>query len=232
MANRIYSSLEHNATYYGPHGDCTYHTDQYGRVAEWSGRSVDEKEDRNPYAQRSLEGKSEEFRDASHLMGRTHGGSGEKYNLIPQDSALNQRDYKAFENENEQLRNAGYTVTLHGYNSFLFEKEGINVPDGIMVTRDLSDKDNNTVDTSHHSWSNYNAAAYENAGEKEASALMDEFENPDAFIFNEDENIAMNNTTGEIVDVSERSDSVEETIESNDLECGNEDLSDDDSLAL
>lgn len=203
MANRQYSSLQPNATYHGPHGKTEYHTDAYGRVTDWSGQNVDIKESRDQYAQRTLEGKSPEFRDAGHLMDRCSGGSGEKYNMVPMNEKLNDRDYKAFENENHQLMEEGNTVTLHGNNSYLFSNEGVNVPDGIMVTREVHDPSGNLTEVSHHSWSNYDPAEFETAGLEESAALMNEFENPNAFVFHEDENLAVNETTHEVVSLSQ-----------------------------
>ena len=202
MANSPYSSLQPNATYHGPHGSTEYHTDAYGRVTDWSGQCVDIKEARNQYAQRTLEGKSSEFRDASHLMDRCSGGSGEKYNMVPMHEKLNERDYKAFERENHQLMEAGNTVTLHGSNSYLFSTEGLNVPDGIMVTREVHDPNGALIEVSHHSWSNYDPAEFEAAGLEESAALMNEFENPNAFVYNGDENLAANETTNEVVNLS------------------------------
>lgn len=227
MAKSMYSSLNPETTYYGPN-DAKYHTDNYGRVGRWSAQVSDQSEARNPYAQRSLEGKNPDQSHAGHLLASSQGGSGEKYNMVPMNDKVNTRDYRAFERENSELTQNGYTVTLTGSNSYPLNSEGENVPEAIMVDREVS-QDGQYLYTEHTSWTNLDMAELENQGEEEAAELSSQYENPGAYIYNEDENIVVNQETGAIIDVGETD--MAESYENVDNSEG-EGISNSDSLTL
>ena len=199
MENNPYSSLNPNTTYYGPH-QAEYHTDNYGRVASWYGQSVDDKEPRNFYAQRTLEGKNPEHSHAGHMLAVSQGGSGERFNMTAQNASVNCRDYRAFERENAALVQQGYTVELYGENTFF--PGGVNVPDAYLVERDVS-LNGEVVDVQHFSWSNADMSLYETEGQEEVAALQQQFENPGAYVYNEDMEIAVNYETGAVVDLND-----------------------------
>lgn len=70
----LYSSLTPNSTYYGNHG-AIYTTDRWGRVTHVEAEPVPEKAPRNPYAQRTLEGKDGvSFQNAGHIIPASQGG--------------------------------------------------------------------------------------------------------------------------------------------------------------
>lgn len=200
MARSMYSSLNPNTVYTGPNG-AQYDTDEHGRIETWNAQVRDETAARNPYAQYTLEGKNPDQSHAGHLLASSQGGSGEKYNMVPMNDKVNTRDYRAFEKENDQLVQEGYTVNLSGSNAYAANSEGKNIPEAIMVDREVS-LNGEHLYTEHSSWTNLDMEEFEGKGETEAAELYDQFDNPGAFIYNDEEEIAVNYDTGEVVDVN------------------------------
>lgn len=227
MSNDKYSSLTPNSTYYGPHGNAVYHTDEHGRVTDWSAQVSDVREDRNAQAQRGLEGKNPEQSTAGHMLASSQGGSGEKYNMTPQNDAVNTRDYQAFERENAALHQAGYTVSLRGENSFF--PGGVNVPDAYMVDREVS-MNGEHLYTDHFSWTNTDMSQYENAGAQEVAGLQAQFDNPGAVIDNGEANMAINDGMGQAAGLGDAEESAAPAA-SGETE-GDSSLSDADGLSI
>lgn len=191
MKNKGYASLNPNSVYTGPN-DAEYETDQYGRIRNWSGKTSSEAQPRNLYAQRTLEGKNEEQTDAGHLIASNQGGSGEKYNMVPMNDKVNRRDYRAWERENEALKEEGYDVQLNGSLAYTTGKD-TNNPEAIMANRDVY-KDGQYLYTEHFSITNYDLDDLENVGEREAFELASEYDNPVQNYYDE--------TTDTVYDVS------------------------------
>lgn len=199
MANKNrHSSLTPDSVYYGPNGNAEYHTDKHGRVVSWNAFVTDIKEPRNEDAQRTLEGKNPDQQTAGHLLASSQGGSGEKYNMTPQNYYVNTRDYAAFEKENATLYSQGYTVQLRGSNSYFPTDE--NIPDAYMVSRDVYEGDT-FLYTDHFSWTNTDMEEFEGLGDEETASLMDEFPNPGATIYDEENDIVVNQETGAVIDL-------------------------------
>lgn len=231
MSKSMYSSLNPNTSYTGPNG-AQYNTDEHGRIETWNAQVSDEKAERNPYAQYTLEGKNPDQSHAGHLLASSQGGSGEKFNMVPMNDAVNTRDYRAFERENDQLVREGYTVNLSGSNAYAANSEGKNVPEAIMVDREVS-LNGEHVYTEHASWTNLDMEDFEGKGETEAAELYDQFDNPGAFVYNDEEEIAVNYDTGEVVDVNENDLSSADTApEMSESEGESEGLSDSDCMTL
>lgn len=231
MARNMDSSLEPNAVYTGPHG-AQYHTDEHGRIGSWHAQVSDMKEARNPYMQYTLEGKNPDQQHAGHLLASSQGGSGEKFNMVPMNDKVNTRDYRAFERENQQLLQQGYTVDLFGSNAYALDSQGKNVPEAIMVDREVSLGEDRLY-TEHVSWTNLDMEQFADKGELEAAELSDQFDNPGAFVYNSEEEIAVNQDTGEVVDVSGNGPGpADEAQETESPETEDEGISEGDSLTL
>lgn len=231
MARSMYSSLDPNTSYTGPNG-AQYNTDEHGRIESWSAQVSDETNSRNPYAQYTLEGKNPDQPHAGHLLESSQGGSGEKYNMVPMNDKVNTRDYRAFEKENDQLVQEGYTVNLSGNNAYAVNSEGKNIPEAIMVDREVS-LNGEQLYTEHSSWTNLDMEEFEGKGETEAAELYDQCENPGAFVYNDEAEIAMNYDTGEVVDVNGNDLSSADTVSEMENSGGeSEGLSDSDSMTL
>lgn len=180
--NSPYSSLKANATYHGPN-HASYHTDSNGRIMNWSAVPGAEAGKRNPYAQRTEEGKNKEQHDAGHLLAANQGGSGEKYNLVPMAETVNRRDYRAWERENESLIRQGYDVQLRGSLTYS-QGSTTNNPEAIMVSRDVY-KDGAYLYTEHFSITNYDLDALEGVGEKEAFEMASQYDDPATHYYDE-----------------------------------------------
>ena len=190
--------LQPNETYYGPNG-AEYHTNEHGLVDRWHAQVSDESLTRNLYAQRTLDGKMPGYH-AGHFLAASQGGSGERFNLTVQNAMVNTRDYRAMERENAALYQQGNTVELHGSNSYLRDEV---IPDAYMVTREVTAPNGAQVSVDHFSWTNTDMGLYEHTGEQEAAQLQEQFENPGAFVYNEEAGLAVNSETGEVVDCSQ-----------------------------
>lgn len=229
MARNMYSSLNPNTSYTGPN-EAQYNTDEYGRIETWHAQVDDKTVARNPYAQYTLEGKNPDQSHAGHLLASSQGGSGEKYNMVPMNDKVNTRDYRVFEKENDQLVQNGYTVNLSGSNSYAVNSGGKNIPAAIMVDREVS-LNGEHLYTEHSSWTNLDMADFEDKGNAEAAELYDQFDNPGAFVYNDEAEIAVNYDTGEVVDLNDLS-SANTVSEIGNSSGESEGLSDSDSLTL
>ena len=201
MAQRgLYSSLAPNSTYYGNHG-AVYYTDNWGRVTHAEPDAVAEQAPRNAEAQRTLEGKDPEFyRDAGHIFPSSQGGSGEKFNLTAQNEKVNQRDIHAFEQETDQMLAEGKQVHLKA--DITWPENGVAQPEAYLYTRETIGPNGEVVDREYTSMPNADMAQFPHFG-PEAASLASEYDNPGAFIYDEEQDIAVNPETGAVVDVSD-----------------------------
>ena len=179
MARSMFSSLEPNTTYTHPSSHGEYHTDEYGRVAKFSADpriTSKEERERNTENQRTLEGKGPGYEHAGHLVADRHGGSGEKFNIVPMQEAVDSRDYAAFEKETDGILQSGYNVHYNGEICYSGAEtvKGVNRSEAIMVERQTIDPESGAVvDRDYTSLSNMNMTEFENVGNRESEELMD-----------------------------------------------------------
>ena len=156
----------------------SYETNGAGGIKSWSA-TLDGKATPSEYEysyHRNLAGKNQEmgvFDDAGHLVAREQGGSGKSDNLVAMEKHVNRRDYRAFERENNQLLQEGYSVRLSGVN---YMPDDAVRPQAIMVTRETLDENGNVVATDHFSWTNLNMEEYQDNdfGQNDIPNAMDE----------------------------------------------------------
>lgn len=205
MERSKYSSLEPNATYIHPDSHGVYRTDDYGRVVSFSADprvTTKEERERNPENQRTLEGKGPGFSHAGHLVADRHGGSGEKFNIVPMQENVDSRDYAAFEKETDALQQQGYAVHYNGTLSYSGAEKtvGVNQAEAIMVERQtMGPVTGEVVDHEYVSFSNLDMAQYMDAGNKESEELMSSFSNPNAVAYDEDADLLIDENTGAVI---------------------------------
>lgn len=204
MARSMFSSLEPNAIYTHPASHGEYHTDEYGRVTKFSADpriTSKEERERNTENQRTLEGKGPGYEHAGHVLADRQGGSGEKFNLIPMQEAVDSRDYAAFEKETDGILQNGYNVHYNGEICYSGAETiaGVNRSEAIMVERLTIDPENGAVvDRDFTSFTNMDMAEFEN-GDRESEELMAEFSNPDAVAYDEETDLVLDEATGAVV---------------------------------
>ena len=235
MERSQYSSLEPNTTYTHPASQGTYHTDDYGRVLTFEATpriTTKEERERNPENQRTLEGKGPGFSHAGHLVADRHGGSGEKFNIVPMNENVDGRDFAAFEKETDGLLQS-YDVHYNGQLSYSGEAVGVNQPESIMVERQTMDPvTGEMVDREYVSFSNLDMAQYLDVGQKESEELMSGFSNPNAVAYDEDADLVIDENTGAVIGGPADTETAGEAMA--DTETAGEAMADteDDSLSL
>ena len=205
MERSKHSSLEPNTTYIHPASHGVYHTDDYGRVVSFEADpriTTKEERERNPENQRTLEGKGPGFSHAGHLVADRHGGSGEKFNIVPMNENVDGRDFAGLEKETDALLHQGWDVHYNGQLSYSGEERtaGVNQAESIMVERQTMDPvTGEVVDHEYVSFSNLDMAHYMDAGNKESEELMSSFSNPNAVAYDEDADLLIDENTGAVI---------------------------------
>ena len=150
-------TLKPNHTYTA--NGATYHTDGNGAIQSWSATLTGPQQAarRSPSHQKHLPGKLEGDH-AGHYLAASEGGSGLTDNLAPMDAKVNTRDYRAFERENHELLEKGYTLRLEGSNHM---GSSDLRPDGIMVTRSVYNSNGDLQDREYFSWTNTDMSQYQ-----------------------------------------------------------------------
>lgn len=150
-------TLKPNHTYTA--NGATYHTDGNGAIQSWSATLTGPQQAarRSPSHQKHLPGKLEGDH-AGHYLAASEGGSGLTDNLAPMAAKVNTRDYRAFERENHELLEKGYTLRLEG--SSHMGSSDLR-PDGIMVTRSVYNSNGDLQDREYFSWTNTDMSQYQ-----------------------------------------------------------------------
>ena len=150
-----------------------YFTDHLGRVDWWYGHPIDQKAPRDFKAQRDLENK-EPGENAGHIIAARHNGYGAGANLVRQDQAVNQRD-SYIGNSNQPAAQMTTRDTM--------------APDGIHVT-----------DTEKVNHDNIDKSVFEDQPENDHwAALAEEYDNPNAVIV-DDHNQIQTELAGALTD--------------------------------
>lgn len=238
MARSMFSSLEPNTTYTHPSSHGEYHTDEYGRVAKFSADpriTSKEERERNTENQRTLEGKGPGYEHAGHLVSDRHGGSGEKFDIVPMQEAVDSRDYAAFEKETDGILQRGYNVHYNGEICYSGAEtvEGVNRSEAIMVERQTIDPESGAVvDRDYTSLTNMNMTEFENVGNRESEELMAEFSNPNAVAYDEEADLILDEATGAVISGPAETDALEEASVDGEAQSESAAETDTDSLSL
>ena len=102
-----------NRTYAEDRTGYRYETDSHGRIDAAEGNLIDEAGTRNAYQQAKSGGRDRLDTDhGGHLFATIFRGPGERINLVPMDSNLNQGVWKAMENRWARALERGKTVRV------------------------------------------------------------------------------------------------------------------------